>query len=86
MNTFQTLVNRGNAILKEWHSYEGLDDSSKRMLSELVATSLITLCGNEMKNWTQEELQDRVNMLRIAMTSAFQVGRSSIPKKIRRSI
>lgn len=85
MSVFQKLVHRGNAILREWNSTEGLDENSRRMLAELVATSLVTLCGDEMKKWTPQEREEKVNALRMAMTSAFQVGKASVPKRIRKS-
>lgn len=85
MTTFQKLVHRGNAILREWNTSDGLDTNSKKMIAEISATLLMSMCGDEMKKWTTQEREEKVNLLRIAMTSAFQVGRASVPKRIRKS-
>lgn len=70
------MVIGGNAILQKWHCIGGLDDNVKLMLSELVATSLNNLYGDEITNWTQEQIENRTNFLRTAMTSAFQIGKN----------
>ncbi len=84
MSLFKQLVSRGNAVMREWHNNDGIDPSSGRMIAELSATTLATLCGEEMNNWTPQERQDKVNAIRIALTSAFQIGRSTCPVKPRR--
>jgi hypothetical protein len=83
MTIFQKLVHRGNAVLREWSTTDGLDENGKKMLAEVNATLLISLCGDDMKNWTPNERQEKVNLLRTAMTSAFQIGRASVSKRIR---
>jgi hypothetical protein len=76
MSLFRRLVSRGNAVIREWYSNEGVDESSRLMIAELGANTLVNLCGEDMKEWTSKEREDRVNAIRIALTSAFQVGRS----------
>lgn len=74
MNLLQRLVIRGNAIMREWYGQTGIDEGSQRMIAELSATTLVNLCGKDIKNWSYEEQKDKANMVRIALTSAYQIG------------
>ena len=70
MSLFKQLVCRGNAVIREWHTNDDIDGSSKRMIAELTATTLANLSA------TQERM-DEANALRIALTTAFQIGRNT---------
>jgi len=75
MSLFKQLVNRGSAVMREWHCIEGIDESSRRMIAELGATTLLNLCGEDLRSSTPQEREDKVNAIRIALTTAFQIGR-----------
>lgn len=74
---FKKLVKRGGAVMREWNSYEGLDEGSEMMIAAVTANTVATLCGESMKNWSPQEGEDKLNAVRIALNSAFQMGRSS---------
>lgn len=76
MSLINQLVNRGRAVMREWHNSSELDESSKRMIAELGATMLIDLCGNNICDISPEERADKANAVRIALTSAFQIGKN----------
>lgn len=75
MSLLKKLVNRGRAVMREWHD-NNLDEISKRMIAELSATMLVDLCGDDICNFTPEERANKANALRIALTSAFQIGKN----------
>lgn len=77
MSLFKNLVSRGRAIMREWHDNTNLDEASKRMIAELGATMLIDLCGKEIPNFTDEERKSKAAAVRIALTSAFQIGKNT---------
>lgn len=84
MTLFQQLVNRGNAVMNEWNSNEGFDTYSNRMAAEIAAATLVSLCGQEMKNWTPEQRNAKAKAIKTAISSAFQIGRNSSPVKYRK--
>lgn len=80
MSMFKRLVHRGTAVLQEWDSQDGLNPCSKLMIDELTAMSLTVVVGEEMRNWSPEERREKVDLLRNALTSAFQIGRHTAPE------
>lgn len=84
MSLFKKLVSRGRAVMREWNDTSNLDESSKRMIAELGATMLIDLCGENIPNLTPEERENKVAAVRIALTSAFQIGKSTTKPSRRR--
>jgi hypothetical protein len=83
MSVFQQLVSRGNAVIRAWHGYEGVDESYQRMIAALSANSLTALCGDELQKMSPKEREDKANFIRIALTTAFQIGRNTRPRKRR---
>jgi hypothetical protein len=86
MSFFKKLVVRGSAVMREWLSYEDVDDGSRMMLAAVAASTMTTMCGEQMNSWTQQEKEEKALAMRVALTSAYQIGRATAPhKKVRRS-
>ena len=72
-NNFRKLVKRGNAIIREWHGYEGMDENCRLMIAAISSHAVFHLNHN---GWTPQQIEDNILMLRIALTTAFQIGRT----------
>lgn len=77
MNTLRKLVARGHAIMNEWHNNENIDNSSRRMIAELTAVILMDVCGGSLKGMSRQECENKTHAIRIALTTAFQIGKCS---------
>lgn len=77
MNTFQKLVSRGNAVMREWSDHDGMEPYHERMIAELAATGLASVCGEDMKNWSIEAMKDKAHFMKVLVTCAFQLGKGT---------
>jgi hypothetical protein len=83
MSALQQLVSRGTSVIREWHNYDGMDHSIQKMISALSANALTTLC--DLQKMSTKEREDKANFIRIALTTAFQIGRTTRPQRIRQA-
>jgi len=73
MSSLIQLVSRGNTVMREWNN-ENIDHYSKKMIAEIAAATLVNICGLELANMTKEQQKEKADLMRIALTSAFQIG------------
>ena len=85
MSLFKKLVSRGSAVIREWHNNECVNERERTMIAEIGAFTLLNLCGDSFNNWSQNERDERVNALRIALTTAYQIGKNASPCFVHRN-
>jgi hypothetical protein len=61
-------VKNGIAVMREFHSKEGLDDGTNKKLESLADAATVTL---ESERWTPDQ---RRNLLMVMLRSACQIG------------
>jgi hypothetical protein len=64
-------VKHGICLLREFHSTDGLDNGTNKMLESLRDTASLTLSKND---WSDVE---RENFIMVLLRSACQIGRSN---------
>lgn len=84
MSLLEKLVNRGSAVINEWNTRDKMDEASRVMIAEIAASTLVKLCGREIRNWDIEKRRDMADAITIALNSAFQIGRTRCRLKKRK--
>lgn len=61
----------GIAVMREYHSTDGLDQSTQQMLESLGDAATVTL----RKDWTEADMK---NFMMVLLRSACQIGRQCV--------
>jgi len=77
MSTFQKLARRGKDVMREYHNRDGMTDPVDRMIAELGATTISTICKPE--KWIEEEKKEYINLIRVVLTNAVLIVRDEVP-------
>lgn len=64
---------RGVAVMREFHSIDGIDHGANRMLESLGDVAAITL--DSRKDWSEKDIKI---FFMVLLRSACQIGRSKI--------
>ena len=69
MNETLALAYKGVNVVEDWHDHEGLTEQFNSMLTRLTAITHITTMSDELGN---------INAIKVAVETAFQLGRQSM--------
>lgn len=77
MSEFTQMVRRGGAVMREWYCHDGITRGVHTLLAGLAANLLSNVFGKQYPAWNKQERKDNANIIRIALVSAYQMGRAS---------